>query len=62
VIVAEGIFDTTVNNPNNPYVPPRLISGLDGSMKTTDEMFQLILTFMPYQPGDESVSLEPDGL
>lgn len=61
VIVAEGVFDNTVNNPNNPYVPPRLISGLDGSMKTTDEMFQLILTFLPYQSGDEDISLEPEG-
>ncbi len=58
LIVAEGVFDNTINNPNNPYVPPRLISGRDGSMKTTDEMFQLIINFLPYQDGDESIGLE----
>ncbi len=58
VIVAEGVFDNTKNNPNNPFSPPREITGLGGSMKTTDEMFQLILTFLPYQAGDEKISLE----
>lgn len=58
VIHAEGVFDNTVNNPNNPFSPPREITGLGGSMRTTDEMFQLILTFLPYEPGDENISLE----
>ncbi len=58
VIVAEGVFDNTKNNPNNPFSPPREITGLGGSMRTTDEMFQLILTFLPYEPGDERISLE----
>ncbi len=58
IIYAEGVFDNTVNNPNNPFSPPREITGLGGSMRTTDEMFQLILTFLPYQPGDETISLE----
>jgi len=58
IIVAEGVFDNTKNNPNNPFSPPREITGLGGSMRTTDEMFQLIMTFLPYQPGDEEISLE----
>jgi hypothetical protein len=58
-IVAEGWFDNTRNNPNNPFSPPREITGLGGSMRTTDEMFQLILTFLPYEAGDENISLEP---
>jgi len=58
VIIAEGVFDNTKNNPNNPFSPPREISGLGGSMRTTDEMFQLILTFLPYVQGDENISLE----
>jgi hypothetical protein len=58
-IVAEGWFDNTRNNPNNPFSPPREITGLGGSMRTTDEMFQLIMTFLPYEPGDEHISLEP---
>jgi hypothetical protein len=58
-IVAEGWFDNTRNNPNNPFSPPREITGLGGSMRTTDEMFQLIMTFLPYESGDENISLEP---
>lgn len=57
-ITAIGVYDNTVKNPNNPFFPPREISGKNGSMRTTDEMFQLILTFLPYQPGDENISLE----
>lgn len=59
VIVAEGVFDNTTSNPNNPFNPPREISGLKGSMRTTDEMFQLIMTFLPYEPGDEQIDLSP---
>jgi hypothetical protein len=67
IIIAEGVFDNTSKNPNNPFSPPREITGIGGSMKTTDEMFQLILTFLPYRTGDENISLEnlppsPQGL
>ncbi len=58
VIVALGKYDNTENNPLNPYHPPRVISEREGSMRTTDEMFQLICTFIPYKPGDENISLE----
>jgi hypothetical protein len=58
VIRVEGIFDNTENNPLNPFHPPRVISERDGSMRTTDEMFQFICTFLPYKPGDENISLE----
>ncbi len=58
IVVAEGVFDNTASNPNNPFSPPREISGLKGSMRTTDEMFQLILTFLPYSVGDENISLD----
>jgi len=27
-------------------------------MRVTDEMFQLIMTYVPYKPGDENVSLD----
>ena len=57
-IIAEATFDNTVNNPLNPFNPPRTISERNGSMRTTDEMFQLICTFVPYQSGDENISLE----
>lgn len=57
-IVAEGVYDNTVNNPLNPFRPPKVVSEREGSMRTTDEMFQLICTYLPYRPGDESIRLD----
>ncbi|MGR6088297.1 MAG: monooxygenase [Arcticibacter sp.] len=59
IVVAEGVFDNTTSNPNNPFNPPREITGTNGSMRTTDEMFQLIMNFLPYEPGDENINLDP---
>lgn len=59
VIHAEGIYDNTRNNPYNPFSPPQLVEERDGSMRTSDEMFQFIITYLPYQPGDENISLLP---
>lgn len=58
VIVSEGVFDNTEENPLNPFHPLQTISEREGSMRTTDEMFQLICTYIPYQKGDENISLE----
>lgn len=55
-VIAE--FDNTAENPNNPFDPPQIVAERDGSMRTTDEMLQCILTFVPYQAGDEEVSLK----
>lgn len=57
-LVAEGVYDNTKNNPNNPFSPPRQVSDKNGSMKATDEMFQFIITYLPYEPGDEYISLD----
>lgn len=57
-IYVEGEYDNTASNPNNPFSPPREIRERNGSMSTTDEMFQLIVTFVPYQKGDEDFDLE----
>lgn len=59
-IYVEVIYDNTENNPNNPFSPPRLISEKNGSMKTTDEMFQLILRYIKYLKRDEEIGLEED--
>jgi len=63
LIVAEGLFDNTNTNPNNPFNPPQRIKerqDLDGAgMRTTDEMFQFIITYLDYKEGDENSSLEP---
>jgi len=57
-IHAEATFDNTANNPNNPFRPPREVREQGGSMRTTDEMFQCIITMLPYQPGDENIRLD----
>lgn len=57
VIIVEGVFDNTESNPNNPNHPPRTVSDENKSMKTSDEMFQFIITWMPYKPGDENIEL-----
>ena len=59
-IVAEGVYDNTSANPNNPFSPPREVRDRNGSMRTSDEMFQCILTIVPYQAGDESRRLRVD--
>jgi hypothetical protein len=56
-IVVEGVFDNTSNNPFNPHHPPREVRDNNGSMRTTDEMFQFIVTYLPYETGDENRSL-----
>ena len=58
VIVAQGVYDNTTDNPDNPFDPPRTITEHDISMKTTDEMFQFIISYVPYEKGDEFISLE----
>jgi hypothetical protein len=56
-IYAEGVYDNTENNPLNPFHPPQVVAERNGSMRTTDEMFQLIVTYLSYESGDENVSL-----
>jgi hypothetical protein len=56
-IVVEAVYDNTPDNPNNPFDPPQLVAEREGSMRTTDEMLQFIMTFLPYQPGDEEIVL-----
>ena len=64
VIYVKATFDNTTHNYNNPNNPPkeireRLDNGGAG-MRTTDEMLQFIITWLPYQVGDEKVSLAPN--
>jgi hypothetical protein len=64
VVYVEAEFDNTSENQNNPNSPPRTVQerlGLGGAgMRTTDEMMQFIITWLPYQVGDEHVSLKVD--
>ncbi len=62
-IIVKAIFDNTINNPINPNTPPDTVSEKKnwngkGSMRTTDEMLQFIITYLPYQQGDEYISLD----
>jgi hypothetical protein len=57
-LFVEGVYDNTANNPLNPFNPPQVISEREGSMRTTDEMFQFIISYTTSQPGDEKVSLD----
>ena len=52
MIYAKGNYDNTVSatNPN----PVTVQSGLN----TEDEMFIFIFQFLPYQLGDENISIE----
>ncbi|MCY7409170.1 MAG: cytochrome c [Chitinophagales bacterium] len=53
-----AVMDNTTGNPNNPNHPPKEVEGRNGSMRSTDEMLQFIMTFLPYQKGDENIGLE----
>jgi len=53
-----GTYDNTVNNPFNPYNPPRMIYST-GNMETTNEMLTLLMVFLPYKPGDEKLEVKP---
>ena len=60
-LIVEAVFDNTLKNPNNPFNPPRLIGERTdrggASMRTTDEMLQFIITYLPYQKNDELIDL-----
>jgi hypothetical protein len=57
-IHVEAVYDNTRANPNNPFSPPQLVAEREGSMRTSDEMLQFIVTYLPYRNGDENISLE----
>jgi mono/diheme cytochrome c family protein len=61
-IVAIATFDNTSKNINNPNHPPKEVGERlefgGASMRATDEMFQFIITYTAFRPGDENVSLE----
>jgi hypothetical protein len=57
-IYVEGVYDNTTANPLNPFNPPQVVAERAGSMRTTDEMFQFIVTYVHYKDGDENISLK----
>jgi len=59
-IYAYGTYDNTKNNPSNPFSPPQTVGEREGSMRVTDEMFQFIITYLPYKLGDEKIDMEAE--
>lgn len=58
VIHVLGTFDNTARNPDQPFDPPREVSGTESRfMRTTDEMFQFFISYVDQRPGDERVAL-----
>ena len=56
-IRVEASFDNTADNPFNPNDPPKTLYEAGKNMKTTDEMFQFFVNYVPYRKGDENVAL-----
>jgi hypothetical protein len=54
-IVYEASYDNTSSNFRNPNNPPKLVRWGEN---TSDEMFLCYTTGLPYQAGDENISLE----
>ncbi|HKK39814.1 MAG TPA: hypothetical protein VJ949_10380 [Cryomorphaceae bacterium] len=52
-----AVFDNTIDNPFNPNSPPKTLSEAGKNMKTTDEMFQFFINYMPHRKGDEQIAL-----
>ena len=57
IIRADAVYDNSTQNENNPYNPPRDIK-FEWGMNDDSEMMRLVFLYLPYQPGDENISLE----
>ena len=56
VINMVGTYDNTADNPFNPNNPPKIVFST-GNMTSADEMFTLLMIYVPYKEGDEDISL-----
>ncbi len=54
-VIARAVYDNTVDNPNNPNNPPKLVHWGD---RTEDEMFYLPFLYVPYKDGDEDIRFD----
>lgn len=55
MLYGEATYDNTVNNPENPNNPPKLVNVGEA---TTDEMMLFYFAYMLYQPGDENIVVD----
>ena len=56
VFICQASYDNTAGNPHNPFSPPQNIV-VNGSMLTTNEMFEFYVQMIEYKPGDENLNL-----
>ncbi|MEM1323536.1 MAG: T9SS type A sorting domain-containing protein [Bacteroidota bacterium] len=54
---AYATYDNTADNPLNPNDPPQFVTWGE---RTTDEMFYLPISYVPYQAGDEDVVFDDE--
>ncbi len=52
IVHISASYDNTANNPYNPNNPPQTVTWGEG---TTDEMYLVGTTFVPYKEGDEDI-------
>ncbi|MEL6276906.1 MAG: hypothetical protein AAFU03_17535, partial [Bacteroidota bacterium] len=52
VMHVNAAYDNTTNNPFNPNSPPQTVTWGEG---TTDEMYLVGMSYVPYQAGDEDI-------
>lgn len=55
VLYGEATYDNTINNPNNPNIPPQDVVRGEG---TEDEMFLIYMNFSTYMSGDTSIVID----
>jgi len=54
IVYAEGTYNNTTSNRENPNYPPKdIVAGTS----TLTEMMQVFFSYLPYQQGDENISL-----
>lgn len=57
VINMVGVYGNTATNPSNPNTPPRFVYS-SGNMHAMDEMFTMLMIYVPCNEGNEKVNAE----
>ncbi|MDQ2656931.1 MAG: cytochrome c [Bacteroidota bacterium] len=57
VVHVYGTYDNTADNPMNPNNPPQLVTS-SGDMRSDQEMMTMLLVYVTYEKGDESLSFK----
>jgi hypothetical protein len=58
IVNVYGTYDNTANNPLNPNNPPKFVES-SGDMRSDQEMLTLLMVYVTYQPGDETITYDP---